>query len=57
MHEATGGYINPGDTERLRLMIDPVARGKIADIILAVGAREAEAVEHLARAVDQLDED
>jgi RNA polymerase sigma factor (sigma-70 family) len=56
MHEATGGYINPSDTQRLHLLTDPVARGKIADVILEAGEKEAEAVKHLAGAVAVLNE-
>jgi hypothetical protein len=39
MHKATGGFI--GSQERLRALIDPEARGAIAEAIL--GAREADA--------------
>jgi len=51
MHEATGGYIPPGDDEKLRRLADPVARQKIAEAALQACDKDAQAADHIERAL------
>jgi hypothetical protein len=51
MHEATGGYIPPGDDEKLRRLAGPAARRQIAEAILQARDWDAKAAEHIEQAL------
>jgi hypothetical protein len=51
LHRATGGCVAPGEYEKYRRLADPPVRRQIATAILQARDRDAEAADHIERAL------